>query len=91
MTRHVRHGLRALFTAGVFGAGYLLGTTVPPVAEAQVGELGTEMMKQAGEGGGALGQAAKLGTTITEMQKSVDDLNKSLATLNTIKAALGGG
>lgn len=91
MSRRARRAFRALFVAGVFGAGYLAGSTAPPTAEAQMGEMGSEMMKQAGESGGALGQAAKLGTTITEMQKSVDDLNKSLETLNTIKAALGGG
>jgi hypothetical protein len=77
--------------AGVFGAGYLAGSAAAPTAQAQMGEMGSEMMKQAGQSGGALGQAAKLGSTISEMQKSVDDLNKSLQTLSTIKAALGGG
>jgi hypothetical protein len=76
--------------AAVFTAGWLCGSTLQSEAQAQVGDLGKEAMKKAGESGGALGQAAQLGTTITEMQDSVNELQKSLETLNKIKAALGG-
>jgi hypothetical protein len=85
---------RAIVRAGgigaIFAAGYLCGAlTQPPPAEAQVGEL----MKQAGQaagGGGALGTAAKLGTSITEMQKNIDELQKNIGVLNEVKTALGG-
>jgi len=91
MTRKlVTRGARVGFVAAVFAAGWLCGVAVQEPAEAQMGDLGKEAMKQAGEGGGALGQAAKLGTTIGEMQENVTELQKSLETLNQIKAALGG-
>jgi hypothetical protein len=74
----------------VFAAGYLCGVlTQPPAAEAQMGDL----MKQASDaagGGGALGTAMKLGTSITEMQKNVDGLQKNIEVLQEIKTALGG-
>jgi len=47
-------------------------------------------MKQAGESGGALGSAAKLGTAIVEMQDHVTALQKNIDTLKGIKSALGG-
>src|SRR5262245_19010883 len=77
-------GIGSGFTAGYF----CVGISQPPHAEAQVGDL----MKKASEmgGGGALGTAAKLGTTITDMQKNVDALNKNIQVLNEVKAALGG-
>jgi hypothetical protein len=80
--------LRTTGIGAVFAAGWLCGVlTQPPPAEAQVGEL----MKQAAQGaGGPVGTAARLGTTITEMQKNVDSLNQNLKVLNEIKAALGG-
>ena len=85
--RTMRGVLRAGGIGAVFAAGYLCGALLQPApAEAQVGEL----MKQAGEMGGPLGSAAKLGTTITDMQKNVDGLNKNIEMLNQIKAALGG-
>jgi len=74
----------------VFAAGYLCGVlTQPPPAEAQMGDL----MKQASDaagGGGALGTAMKLGTTITEMQKNVDGLQQNIKVLEQVKTALGG-
>jgi hypothetical protein len=76
--------------AAVFAAGYLCGAlTQPTPAQAQVGEL----MKQAGQatgGGGMLGTAMKLGTSITDMQKNVDDLQKNIEVLKEVKTALGG-
>ncbi|HZO09276.1 MAG TPA: hypothetical protein VFC77_07855 [Myxococcota bacterium] len=81
---------RASGIGAVFAAGYLFGALSQPApAEAQVGEL----MKQAGQatgGEGALGTAMKLGTSITEMQKNVDGLQKNIEVLKQVKAALGG-
>ena len=55
-------------------------------AHAQVGDL----LNKAEGASGALGTAAKLGTTITDMQKNVDGLNQNIKVLNEVKAALGG-
>jgi hypothetical protein len=83
----IRNALRVAGIGGVFAAGYLCGAVLQPApADAQVGDL----MKQAAGAGGALGTAAKLGTTITEMQKNVDGLNQNIKVLNEIKSALGG-
>jgi len=87
--RTMRGLLRASGIAAVFAAGYLCGTVLQPApAEAQVGDL----MKKASDmgAGNPLGSAAKLGTTITDMQKNVDGLNQNLKVLNEIKTALGG-
>ncbi|TFG98099.1 MAG: hypothetical protein E4H11_00955 [Myxococcales bacterium] len=73
----------------VFASGYLCGALLQPApAEAQIGDL----MKQAGDaaGGGALGTAMKLGTSITDMQKNVDDLQKNIEILKEVKTAIGG-
>ncbi len=51
--------------------------------------VGGEAVKEAA-GGGAIGQAAKLGTAITDMQSQVDGLQKNLETLKAIKGVLGG-
>jgi hypothetical protein len=73
--------------AVVFTAGYLCGSlTEQRSANAQMGEL----MKRATEGGGILGSAAQLGTTISDMEKNVSGLQKNLDTLRKVKAALGG-
>lgn len=86
-----RRVLRTLLIAAVFGVGYLLGAITQPTAEAQVGELGKQAMETAGESGGPLGQAAKLGSQITEMREHVTALGKNLDELDKVKAALGGG
>jgi hypothetical protein len=83
--------IRTLAFAVVFAAGYLLGTVTQESAEAQVGELGKKAMEAAGESGGPLGTAAKLGTTITGMQENVTKLQEHINTLNEIKASLPGG
>ena len=82
----IGRGMRVLAVAGVFGAGYLCGSLGERSAQAQLGDV----MKKAGEQGGALGTAGQLGSSIVEMQKHVDGLNKDLETLRKIKAALGG-
>jgi len=86
-----RRALRIFLFAGVFIAGYLLGAVTQPTAEAQMGELGKKAMDAAGDSGGALGGAAKLGTQITEMRDHVTALNANLDQLDKIKGLLGGG
>ncbi len=86
----LRRVLKTGLLGAVFAAGYLLGTTVHPTAQAQVGEVGKELLQKAEESGGPLGAAAKLGTTITEMKENLDKLNKNMGTLEQIKKALGG-
>ena len=82
--------VRAGGIAAVFAAGWFCGALSRPApAQAQVGEL----MKQAGQaagGGGALGTAVKLGTSITDMQRNVDELQKNIEVLKEVKTALGG-
>lgn len=86
-----RRALRVFLFAGVFSGGYLLGAVTQPTAEAQMGELGKKAMEAAGDSGGALGAAAKLGTQITEMRDHVTSLNANLDQLDKIKGLLGGG
>ncbi|TMB18638.1 MAG: hypothetical protein E6J59_14190 [Deltaproteobacteria bacterium] len=86
LQKRIGRGLRMLAVAGIFGAGYLCGALGPRSVEAQLGDV----MKKAGEQGGALGSAAQLGSSIVEMQQHVDGLNKDLETLRKVKAALGG-
>ena len=87
MTKGLRRMVRVGVIAGAFAAGYLSGALgQAPPAQAQMGE----MMKKAGETGGPLGTAAKLGTTINEMQTHVSELQKNIDALNQIKAGLGG-
>jgi len=74
----------------VFAGGYLLGTLDVQPAEAQVKDLGKDMLNKAAGSGGALGSAAQLGTTIGDMQTNVSNLQKNIDALNKIKAALGG-
>jgi len=86
----VIRSVRVGFIAAVFAAGYLCGTATQRRADAQLGELGSEAMKKAGESGGALGSAMELGNTIVDMEKHVDGLQKNLDALKKVKAALGG-
>jgi hypothetical protein len=86
----VRRAVQAATFVMVFGGGYVLGTLDVQPAEAQVGDLGKDLMNQAAGSGGALGSAAQLGTTIGDMQTNVSNLQKNIDALNKIKAALGG-
>jgi hypothetical protein len=90
MARTLKRAVATCAVVGVFAAGYVCGTVGGRSANAQVGDLGGSVMKKAGESGGALGSAAKLGTAITDMQQQVDGLQKNLQTLKEIKSALGG-
>jgi len=90
MARKLRLAFRGLLVAVVFTAGYLAGTLNQPTAQAQVGDLGKDMLNQAAGNQGMMGQAAQLGTAITEMQEHVNGLQKNIDTLGKVKAALGG-
>ncbi|HZR81623.1 MAG TPA: hypothetical protein VFD92_11045 [Candidatus Binatia bacterium] len=80
---------RVAVLALVFGAGWLGGSASQQPACAQMPSMGDAMKAAEGQGG-ALGSAAKLGTTITSMEQNVQGLQKGLDTLKTIQKALGG-
>src|SRR5262245_40723543 len=90
MTARSARGIRIGLTAVVFAGGFLCGSLSQRSADAQLKELGGQAVEKAAGSGGALGQAAKLGTSIVEMQQNVDSLQKNLDNLKQIKAALGG-
>ena len=90
MTILTKRSVQVGVLSAMFAAGYLCGTVSQRSADAQVGDLGGAVMKQAGESSGAVGSAAKLGTAIVEMQDHVTALQKNIDTLKGIKSALGG-
>lgn len=86
--------LRALRTAAVlaiFSAGFLCGSLTQRNADAQFDNLGSDLLKRAEGSGGLIGNVAKLGTTINELETHVSGLQKNIDTLKAVKAALGGG
>lgn len=94
MKNTLRRSMQVGAILTVFGAGYLCGTVTERRANADMAELGNAVggaaMKEAAGGSGMIGQAAKLGTAISDMQGQVDGLQKNLETLKAIKGALGG-
>lgn len=74
----------------IFSAGYLCGSLPHQSANADMGDFGNELLKKASESGGSLGSIAKLGTTITDMEKNVSGLQQNIDTLKKVKSALGG-
>lgn len=86
----VMRGVRVGLLAGIFAAGFVCGSINHQRADAQMGELGKDVLQRAGESGGALGSAAELGTAVVDMQQHVDALQKNINTLKKIKSALGG-
>jgi|GEM_PF-463683 len=88
--KFVPHGLRFALILAVFGLGYLSGSVSQRNADAQLNEIGSDVMKRATESGGTLGTVAKLGTTISELEKHVSGMQKNIDTLKSVKAALGG-
>lgn len=81
--------VRAMVLALVFGTGWLGGSASQRHASAQMPDVGDAMKAAEGQGG-ALGAAAKLGSSISDMQEDVESLQKNLDTLRTIQKALGG-
>lgn len=94
MTNTLRRGMQVGAILTIFGAGYLCGTVSERRAIADMKDLGSAVggavVQEAAGGGGVVGQAAKLGTAITDMQSQVDGLQRNLETLKAIKGALGG-
>jgi hypothetical protein len=88
--RSMRRGIQVAVFTGVFAGGFLCGSMTQQRADAQLGELGKEALKQAGESGGAMGSVVKLGESIVEMQQHVDGLQKNIEVLKKVKAGLGG-
>ena len=86
----ILYSVRVGMVAGIFAAGYLCGSLTEHNANAQLGDVGGELMQKAAGGGGMLGSVAQLGTAITDMEKHVSGLQKNIDTLKTVKAALGG-
>ncbi len=89
--RTILQGMRIAVIAALFGAGFVCGSLTQHSANAELKELGGDVMKKAGGAGGALGAAGDLGNTIVDMEKHVDGLQKNLEVLRKVKAALGGG
>ncbi|WP_136524601.1 hypothetical protein [Geomonas ferrireducens] len=82
--------LRVAAFALVFAGGYLCGSVTEHRADAQMGDLGSELLQRAAGSGGVIGSVAQLGTTISDMEKNVSGLQKNIDTLKKVKAALGG-
>ncbi len=74
----------------VFASGWFCGTLSQRSADAQMGDLGKSVMEKAGDQGGALGAAAKLGTSISDIQTHLNELQKNVDTLKSVKSMLGG-
>jgi hypothetical protein len=93
MTRRMNSAVTIGAMLAVFGTGYLCGSVMQRPANADMSDVGGAVggaMKQAGDSGGALGSAAKLGTSINDMQEQVTGLQKNLEILKQIKTAIGG-
>ena len=90
LRRTRRHAARAGLIGSIFVVGFLCGSVSQQRADAQLGELGKDVMEKAGGSSGALGSAVKLGEAIVEMQKNVDGLQKNLDVLKKVKSSLGG-
>ena len=91
MTRtKILYSLRIAMVSAIFGVGYLCGNLTQHNANAQLGDIGGDVLKKATESGGSLGTLAKLGTTISDLEKHVSGLQKNIDTLKSVKSALGG-
>ena len=84
------YSVRIGIITGVFSVGFLCGSMTQHNANAQLGELGGELLKKAGESSGSVGSLVQFGTTLSDMEKHVSGLQKNIDTLKKVKAALGG-
>jgi acyl CoA:acetate/3-ketoacid CoA transferase beta subunit len=81
MTQHyIRRGVFISLLGGMFILGFVSGSVRQRSAQAQVPGMG-----------GALDSVKELGSSVVEMQQHVDGLQKNIATLKKVQAALGGG
>ena len=81
--RIVSRGLTTVILVAVFALGYVCGTVNQQPADAQIGGL-------LERGGGVLGSAKELGSSIVEMQDHVNGLQKNIETLKKVQSALTG-
>ena len=79
-------GLIIAVIVGIFGLGYVCGSTMQRQAEAQMGGL----LEKAGNMGGPVGSAAQFGSSITEMQDHISGLQKNLDTFKKVQSSLPG-
>lgn len=89
-TKSMLYSVRIGVLTVIFAAGYLCGSMTQRNANAGLEDLGGDIMKRAAEGGGTLGTAAQLGTTITDMEKHISGLQQNLETIKKVKSMLGG-
>ena len=90
MTRSVKRLVQVAILGAVFGSGFVVGSVTQRDANADMKSLGGAAMDATGQQGGALGAAAKLGTTVSDMQTQVEGLQKNLAVLKQVQGMLGG-
>lgn len=74
----------------LFASGWFCGAVTQRSAEAQLDDIKKAAMEKVGEQGGTLGAAAKLGTSISDIQTHLDALQKNVDTLKSIKSMIGG-
>jgi hypothetical protein len=89
-SKSILYSVRIGVITAIFAAGFLCGSVTQRSANAGLEELGSDMMNKAADSGGPLGSAAKLGTTITDMEKHISGLQQNLETIKKVKSMLGG-
>ena len=90
MVKRVVRGMQLGVVAAAFAAGFVVGSVNHHPAAAQLGDLVKAGLEKAGDSGGALGSAVKLGEAIVDMQQHVDGLQKNIDVLKKVKSSLGG-
>jgi hypothetical protein len=83
-------GLRYGAAIVIFAVGFMCGTVGQRHADAQLGDMGGKVLDKAGQQGGALGGAAQMATSISDMQKHIEGLQKNLEVFKKVQALLGG-
>lgn len=86
----VGKGIRIGAVVALFASGWFCGAVTQRNAEAQLDDIKKTVLEKAGEQGGTLGAAAKLGTSISDIQTHLDALQKNVDTLKSIKSMIGG-
>ena len=84
------YSVRIGVITAIFAAGFLCGSMTQHNANAGLEDLGGNLVNKAADSGGPLGTAAQLGTTITDMEKHINGLQKNLETIKKVKSMLGG-
>ncbi|MCM0083296.1 hypothetical protein L4X63_17050 [Geomonas sp. Red32] len=87
----VRLSAKIAVVGVIFGTGFFCGSVTQRNADAQMEEVGQSLLKRAAGSGGLVGTVAQLGTTIADMEKQVNGLQKNLDVLKKVKGSLSGG